>query len=153
MHRFIYKCFNSWLVSKVQGADLNNILCMLCGKCPKIVNSDGNAKDSIQITPDLKFDYNDQSDPPTLEEFQTDLILHLFKSAFWQNEPPLEVNMLKLPLLIAPGLLGTQRNNDVKKDSLLDKTIKHSSETFREFTKLVDNKGKTLNNKISLIIL
>ena len=150
--RFVYKYFNSWLVFIVQGTDLDHVSCMLCGKSPKVVNSDGNAKDSIQITPDMKYDYNDQSDPPTLAEFQKDLVLHLFKTAFWQNEPPFKVNMLKLPLLIAPGLLGTQRNSDVKKDSLLDKTIQHSSETFREFTKLVDNKGKTLNNNISLII-
>lgn len=53
--------------------------------------------------------------------------------------------MLKLPLILAPALLGKQVNNDCLKDSLLDKSIQHSAETVREFTNMVDNKGKALN--------
>jgi hypothetical protein len=133
-------------ILKVTSKDLDEVMCLLCGKCPKMINSDGNAKDSIQVAPNLKFDYKDMSDPPALADFQTELILHLFKTAFWQNEPQLSVNMLKLPIIMAPGLLGKQVNNDVKKDSLLDKSVQHSSATFREFTKMIDNKGKTLYN-------
>ena len=133
------------MANSVQGTDLNEVMCLLCGACPKIINTDGNAKDSIQITPNLKFDFNDKSDIPSLEEFQTQLILHLFKSSFWQNEPPFTVNMLKLPLIIAPRLLRKQVNSDVLKESLLDKSIQHSSVTMREFTKMVDSAGKSLN--------
>ena len=130
------------LLISVTGKDMDEVGCLLCGNCPKIVNSDGNAKDSIQITPNLKYDYKDNSDPPELADFQTQLILHLFKTSFWQNEPRLQINMLKLPIIMSPGLMDKQINNDIRKDSLMDKTFKHSAETFREFLKMVDNKGK-----------
>ena len=136
----------------VTGKDMDEVMCLLCGKCPKIINSDGNAKDSIQVTSNMKFDYKDKSDPPALADFKTELVLHLFKTAFWQNEPKLPINMLKLPIIMAPGLLGKQVNNDFKKDSLMDKSIEHSSETFREFVKMVDNKGNLLNNTIHFVV-
>ena len=85
----------------------------------------------------MKFDYKDKSDPPDLESFKSKLVHHLFKTAFWQNEPKLVINMLKLPSIIAPGLVSKQVNNDIKKDSIMDKSIQHSAETFREFVKMV----------------
>jgi hypothetical protein len=88
----------------------------------------------------MKFDYKDKSDPPDLASFKSKLVVHLFKTAFWQNEPKLPINMLKLPSIISPDLIAKQVNNDVKKDSLMDKSIQHSAETFREFVKMVDNK-------------
>ena len=90
----------------------------------------------------MKFDFEDNSDPPSLEEFKGQLIVQLLKRAFWENEPPMEINMLKLPIIMAPGLLAKQVNSDVSKDSLLDNSVKHSKETMREFVKMVDNKGK-----------
>ena len=115
-------------------------MCLFCGKCPKIVNSDGNAKDCIQVTSNMKFDFKDQSCPPDLDDFKMGLAVHVLKTAFWQNEPKLEVNMLKLPIIMAPGILAKQVNNDTKKESLLDKSIQHSAETYREFIKMIDNK-------------
>ena len=98
----------------------------------------------------MKYDYEDKSDPPDLEDFKSTLALQLFKSAFWQNEPKLEVNMLKLPCIIANDLIVKQINNDNKKDSLMDKSIQHSSETFREFVKMIDNKEINLTRLGSL---
>ena len=34
----------------VTGNDLNQVMCLLCGRCPKIVNSDGNAKESQNLS-------------------------------------------------------------------------------------------------------
>ena len=98
------------------------------------------AKDCIQVTSNMKYDFKDTSEPPDLEDFKSKLVLHLFKTAFWQNEPKLEVKMLKLPIIMPSSLMAKQINSDVKKDSLLDKTIQHSSETFREFVKMVDDR-------------
>ena len=97
----------------------------------------------------MKFNYKDDSEPPSLEEFKRQLIVQLLKQAFWQNEPPMEINMLKLPIIMAPGMLAKQVNTDVSKDSLLDKSVKHSKETLREFVKMVDNKGKAFKPVIS----
>ena len=34
----------------VTGNDLNQVMCLLCGSSPKIVNSDGNAKESQNLS-------------------------------------------------------------------------------------------------------
>ena len=87
---------------------------LVCGNCPKIVNSDGNAKDSVKVRENMIYDYNDHSDPPDLETFKQELVQMLLKKSFFQNEPKKIYQMLKLPLIIAPSLLDTQTNSDYK---------------------------------------
>ena len=118
--------------------DMDNVMCLICGACPKIVNSDGNAKDTIKVTDNMKFIYEDESDPPTLENFKADLVQTVLKKSFFQNEPPRQYNMLKLPLIMAPSLRGKQINNDIKKKTLLEKKITFSKYTLAEFAKMVD---------------
>ena len=87
---------------------------MHCGVCPKVVNSDGNAKDTIKVHDNMIFDNKDTSEPPNLNDFKLELVSTSLKSAFYQKEPPKIYNMMKLPLLIASDLLGKQINNDFK---------------------------------------
>ena len=35
----------------VQNDDLDMVVCMYCGSCPKYVNSDGNSKDTVLVDP------------------------------------------------------------------------------------------------------
>ena len=102
------------------------------------VVSDGNTNDSIRVTKNMKFDFKDKSDPPSLQDFKNLLLKQLVKSAFFQNVPPLQINMLKLPLIMPSSLLGTQTNSDVDKKSLLDRQITYSPETFTKFTEMMD---------------
>ena len=95
-------------------ADMDRVTCLICGVCPKIVNSDGNAKDTLTITENMIFDYEDESNIPDLESFKIDLVLELLKRSYFQKVPRKTYNMLKLPLIIAPGLLREQVNNDIK---------------------------------------
>ena len=88
----------------------------------------------------MHYNFEDESDPPELHAFKARLIAHVYKSAYFQNEPKLDINMLKLPLIMAPSLIGHQFNHDVLKDSLLDETIKHSPETLHELGKLSKRK-------------
>lgn len=60
-----------------------------------IFNSDGNTKDSIRITEGMKYDFDDHSEPMDLPSFKDILMKKLMKKAFFQNEPKLEINMLK----------------------------------------------------------
>ena len=46
---------------------------------------------------------------------------------------------LKLPIIIAPSLLGSQVNNDVEKKSLLDKTILYKPAVFTKFSEMIDD--------------
>ena len=43
----------------IRPEDMNNVICYYCGPAPKCVNTDGNAKDTIQVTPHMV--YNSQS--------------------------------------------------------------------------------------------
>ena len=105
---------------------MDEVVCLICGVCPKIVNSDGNAKDTIKRTKNMIYNYEDESDPPSLESFKADLVQTTLKKSFFQNEPAKQINMLKLPLIIAPSLLGQQINNDTKKKTLLEKEFEFS---------------------------
>ena len=96
--------------------DMDHVTCMICGNCPKIVNSDGNAKDTIKVTENMQYDYDDDGDPPDLETFKMDLIQATLRKSFYQKEPLKNYQMLKLPLIIAPSLLQQQTNNDIKEN-------------------------------------
>ena len=95
-------------------ADMDHVICLICGVCPKIVNSDGNAKDSLRVTDNMKFVYEDKSPIPDLESFKQELLVECLKRSFFQNVPMKTYNMLKLPLIMAPGLLREQVNSDIK---------------------------------------
>ena len=98
----------------VTPTDLDHVICMICGVCPKVINTDGNAKDTIKVTQNMVYDYTDTSSVPDLETFKRELIQQTFKKSFFQREPPKTYQMLKLPLIIPPGLLLQQTNNDIK---------------------------------------
>ena len=93
---------------------LFGFVCLVCGNCPKIINTDGNAKDSLKRTDNMVYDYDDTSDPPDLESFKQKLVQECLRRSFFQNEPNKIYNMLKLPLIIAPSVLGKQVNTDTK---------------------------------------
>ena len=95
-------------------ADMDSVICLVCGACPKIINSDGNAKDTLKRTKNMIFDYDDKSNIPDLENFKLDLVLECLKKSYYQNVPLKVYNMLKLPLVIAPKLLREQINTDSK---------------------------------------
>ena len=62
----------------------------------------------------MSFECNDDSDPPDLDSFKLRLVQECLKRSFFQNEPLKPYKMLKLPLIIAPSLLGKQINTDTK---------------------------------------
>jgi hypothetical protein len=95
-------------------ADMDYVMCLVCGNCPKIVNSDGNAKDSLKVSENMQYDYEDNSDPPNLDIFKQELVQESLKRSFYQKVPLKTYKMLKLPLIVAPSLLREQINNDIK---------------------------------------
>ena len=77
--------------------------------------SDGNAKDTVKVTPNMVFDYDDATEIQDLEDFKLDLVEHILRYSFYQNEPAKQINMLKLPVIMAPSLVGKQISRDVDK--------------------------------------
>ena len=85
--------------------------------------SDGNAKDSIKIRSYMKFDYDDETDIPNLDDFKKHLAKLMLTQSYYQNEPKKNINLLKIPVIMAPSLLSKQVNNDRNKKSLLEKEL------------------------------
>lgn len=108
--------------------DLNAVICYFCGNCPKHVSSDGNTKDSIPIKQNMVFDHDDDSEIPDLESFKLKCAKQLFRTAVFQNEPKDPINMLKVPSIIAPKLVGKQTNSDVNKHTVFCDTKYQSAE-------------------------
>ena len=94
----------------------------------------------------MEYDYEDGSELPDLQTFKNRLIEDLFKSAFFQHKNDQKYNMLKLPILAAPSLLGKQVNNENKKKTLMEKTFEYEEETLATFISLVDNKELKINS-------
>ena len=92
----------------------------------------------MKVTDNMVFDYSDTSEPLDLQTFKHILLKQLMTKAYFQDVPKLVINMLKLPIIIAPSMLGKQVNNDVKKESLLDKNIVYKPDTFTKFSEMID---------------
>ena len=71
-------------------------------------------KDTLRVTDNMKYIYEDKSDIPDLQSFKRVLIVECLKRSFFQNVPMKTYNMLKLPLIMAPALLREQCNSDIK---------------------------------------
>ena len=94
----------------------------------------------------MVYDYEDTSDIPDLQTFKKSLIEELFKSAFFQHKSTKTYNMLKLPIIAAPSILGEQVNNEMKKKTLMEKSFEYEEETLAAFIGLVDSKELKINS-------
>ena len=89
--------------------------------------------------------YNDdgQSEVPDLNVFKLNMVEYMLRRAFFQNEPLKEINMLKLPIIMAPCLVNCQVNRDTEKKSLLGKKISYDKSVFAKFCSMIEK--KTIN--------
>ena len=96
-------------------------------------------QDSIRVSRNMEYNYQDTSEVPSLEEFKEELIEDLLKSAFFQFKSDKKYNMLKLPVIAAPCLIGKQVNNDISKQTLMEKEFTYDEDAFSNFLTLVDS--------------
>ena len=113
---------------------------------------DGNTKNSIRVTSNLKYNFESQeneedSDTIDLQDFNNKLVVMLMKGAFFIHDEKEDIDMLKLPNIIAPRLTGRQVNSDYRKKSIFRGPPKsaeleaYPQEVFLEVEKLI-NKGQ-----------
>ena len=94
----------------------------------------------------MEYNYDDDSaEIPDLEDFKQDLIEDLFLSVFFQEFSKKKYNMLKLPIIIPPALLGKQTNTEQAKKTLMEKEFSYTDETLEAFMELVENKEVKVN--------
>ena len=120
--------------------DHDNVTCLICGNCPKIVCSDGNTKDSIKVSENMEYIYEDESEIPNLDDFKNDLIEDVFSKALFQQKSDKKYNMLKVPLIMPNSLLSKQVNNDKTKKTIMEKLYTFAPETLKNFQEMVEKK-------------
>ena len=94
----------------------------------------------------MEYNYDDDStEIPDLEDFKQEMIEDLFLSVFFQEFSKKTYNMLKLPIIIPPALLGEQINTEQAKKTLMEKEFSYTDETLEAFMELVENKEIKIN--------
>ena len=87
----------------------------------------------------MRYDYEDDSEIPDLQEYKELLVEDVLKSVFFQENRK-TWNMLKVPIVCAPSLIGKQVNTEVSKKTLLEKQFSYKEDTLAEFQGLVNKK-------------
>ena len=94
----------------------------------------------------MVYDYEDDSEVPDLDDFKQELIEDIFMSVFFQQSSKKTYNMLKLPIIIPPVLLGKQINSERLKKTIMEKEFSYSDETLETFMDLVESKEIKINS-------
>ena len=100
----------------------------------------------------MEYNYDDSSEIPNLEDFKEELIEEILMSVFFRKKSDHKINMLKLPIISAPSLLRKQVNNDILKQTLMEKEFSYQPETLQTFMSLVDSKVIKLNQISDLTV-
>ena len=94
----------------------------------------------------MEYNYDDDTtEIPELEDFKQELIEDIFLSVFFQDFSKKTYNMLKLPIIIPPTLLGKQINTEQSKKTLMEKEFEYTDETLGVFMELVEKKEIRVN--------
>ena len=98
-------------------------------------------QDTVAVTTNMIYKFNDdEAEVPELEPFKETLVSQMLRSAFFQNEVKEDINMLKIPNIIAPRLLRKQVNTDSQKESLFNQNVNYGPETMIGLAKLISAK-------------
>ena len=90
----------------------------------------------------MVYDYNDDSEIPDFSEFRDELIEELMCSALFQQKTGRKINMLKIPVVMPPCLLGQKVNSEKLKKTIMEKELSFEDETQQ----LVEKKVIKINS-------
>ena len=99
----------------------------------------------------MVYNFDDkEAEVPDLDVFKEQLATELFKHSFFQDEIKAEINMLKLPNIMAPKLVLKQVNTDTEKETLFNQKVNYGPETMTELAKLISKRRIDILNLDSL---
>ena len=75
-----------------------------------------------------------------------ELLVDLLMSMFFQHQPDKEYDMLHLPPIVAPSMLGNAVNNDMSKKTLMENEFKYEQDTLKKFQELIKKKEVNFKN-------
>ena len=108
--------------------------------------SDGNTKDTIRISRNMTYNYDTQQPIPDLQDFLDDLVVEVLITVFFQQSSEKEIDMLRLPLIMAKCVRGNMVNYDVRKKTIMEKSFKYNEETLIRFQEMLDNKEVSIKS-------
>ena len=111
-----------------------------------LIYVDGNTKDSIRVSRNMVYKYDTVKPVPDLQSFLSELAIETLMSVFFQYRSEMEIDMLRLPIIIAPALTGKMVNNEASKKTIMDKAFKYELETLEKFQALIDNKDVNIKS-------
>ena len=88
----------------------------------------------------MKYNYDIEAPLPDLQTFISNLVTETLVSVFFQQPMDLEIDMLRLPLIVAPAMTGKMVNSEAGKKTLMNKDFKYEEETLEKFQELIDSK-------------
>ena len=104
-------------------------------------------QDTVAVTKHMVYDFEDnESEVPDLECYKEQLVSQMLRSSFFQSEIKDDLDMMKIPNIIAPRLLKKQINTDCEKKSFFNKKVIHDPVTFAELAKLISKKKLDILN-------
>ena len=103
-------------------------------------------KDTIQVSKNMIYDFEEHTEIPDLEEFKERMAMQLIRSSFFQEEQKENIDMIRLPIIMAPSLLHRQVNSDSDKKTLFDKKVKYEAKTFTALAKLIEQNTIDITN-------
>lgn len=97
-------------------------------------------QDSILLGDNLKFDFEDVSEVSELRPFLDKLTNQVIRTSFFQGEIKEDINILKIPIIMADCILGTMTNTEGRKKTLMNTNQKYNKDVLANFLKMVSNK-------------
>ena len=88
----------------------------------------------------MVYNYDDAAPIPDLETFRAELVTDLLMSVFFQHRSEMEIDMLRLPLIMAPDMMNKTVNNEASKKTIMEKDFSYEKETLEKFQAMIDSK-------------
>ena len=99
----------------------------------------------------MRYNFDDkEAEVPDLDVFKEQLAIQMLKCSFFQGVIKADINMLKLPNIMAPKLVLKQINTDTEKQTLFNQDVNYGSETMTELAKLISKRRIDILNLDSL---
>ena len=102
------------------------------------------------MTRNMMYEYEKDEPVPNLQSFISELVIDTLVSVFFQQPSQLKIDMLRLPLIIAPAMTGKMVNNESSKKTLMNKEFEYEKETLETFQSLIDNKEVNIKSIANL---
>ena len=94
----------------------------------------------------MTYNYDTQQPIPDLQDFLDDLVVEVLITVFFQQSSEKEIDMLRLPLIMAKCVRGNMVNYDVRKKTIMEKSFKYNEETLIRFQEMLDNKEVSIKS-------